>query len=249
VFTSIKKLHQYLNAIQNGNPDLDVFVVEKDSHLIEAQRLHASVYLRYKYISASDVLEDGRIDLNQDPYQEHSLYFVVAENTSAGEKVVATARQIFPKPKIGHNSFPLMSKLPIYPEARSQLMKLEPNDYVEISALAKAKGYSSYAVLLLYRAMWHYSIAKNHKAWLMACDSSVYSRLKFLFGPALTEIGDETYYMGSNVIPAMLEIDQSVEFLLRKPKYINVLRRKLHIVMRKFFLTGLDPKFYREKLH
>ena len=76
----------------------------------------------------------------------------------------------------------------------------------------------------------------------MSCDVRLYRRLKFLFGDALTQVGKESYYMGSMVVPAALEVEHSLQVVQAGERSHNPLQRQLRRAMVKFFLEGLPPE-------
>ncbi|HUD10861.1 MAG TPA: hypothetical protein VMS08_00500 [Candidatus Saccharimonadia bacterium] len=229
-------------ATSAHNPEFQAQHAISADHILDAQSLHAAIYLGRNYIQESDLGPDRRMHAESDPYQEHSDYFVVTKKTPKGE-VVATARQIRPYSNRGHLSFPTIEKLNLYPRLRDEIERVDPSLCAEISGLAKARGVDSVAVLLLYRTMWQYSLTSGHKIWLMGCDADVYSRLKFLFGDALVRIGKNSIYMGSEVVPAMLEVDRSITPLLRESRTLNLAKRIMKRRMVKFMIEGLPPEY------
>lgn len=215
-----------------------------NNHRVGAARsLHASVYLKRGYINFIDLDGNGRMHSKADPYQDHSHYFTVNDHSDSSKPIVATARQIHVKAGQKHDSFPTIKEMELYPDMRQAILALDPSKCVEISGLAKSQGVSSSAVLMLYRSMWHYSLRRKHHLWLMACDVKAFERLKYLFGDALVRIGDNSVYMGSEVVPAMLEVHRSVDSLMAESKTINPLRRRMKREIVKFFMSGLAVKF------
>lgn len=176
----------------------------EDSHEIEAaKKLHAETYLRYGYITKDEVRE-GIMHPTSDPYQFHAHYFGVIERESGG--VVAVARQIYNK---DNATLPVFKHILLY----KTYAHIHPSQTVEISAFVKKKGVDSRALLLLFHAMLQHSRLERHSYWLIACDAYIYSRLKTLFGPVLKKIGPKTFYMGSMVIPAEINIDKVPQYL------------------------------------
>jgi len=210
----------------------------------EAKRLHAKIYLHRGYVAPGDVGPDAILNKQADPYQEHSEYFVVRNHGALEQPVVAAARQIVAHPERGHDSFPTLKELKLYPEMRQSILALDPAKCVEISGLAKDHGVDSSAAMILYRALWHHSLRQGHHVWLMACDAHVYSNLEFLFGDALTRIGDNTFYMGSEVVPAMLEVHRSIDPLMQDTKSLNPFKRSMKRSLVGFFMQGLSLKFH-----
>lgn len=201
--------------------------------LLAAKMLHAGVYLSRGFIDETDI-RDGIIHEQSDPHQLHAEYFVVKRK---GE-VVALARQIVYKGDGDHDdSFPLLSNAIIHERSRRRLASVAPIEVVEISALAKKRGESSVAPLILYRALWRHSLRSKHRIWIMACDVRLYERLKLLFGPALTVIGKRTHYKGGDIIPVSLDIADSVNYVQKivaapKIKPIDLRRRAARFMIK-----------------
>lgn len=174
-----------------------------------AKKLHASVYLSLGFVDESEIF-DEIIHEHSDPYQRHAEYFIVKKR----DEVVAAARQIVYK-GLGehHDSFPVLDKAIIYDRSRNRLLGYHPTEIVEISALVKKRGESSVVPLVLYRALWRHSLASQHRIWVMACDPRLYDRLKMLFGPTFTKIGQRTPYKGADAIPVALAMDASVKYV------------------------------------
>jgi hypothetical protein len=233
--------YQQMQA-HNGRDGYAAQLASSSDHITRAQTLHAAVYLDRRYIDVTDIGIDSRMHAAADPYQFHSNYFVVTRVDDG--RVVATARQIFARRNGGHTSFPTMAKLEIYPTLRAAIEQVDPACCVEISGLAKEKGVDPHAVLLLYRSMWQFSLVRGHKVWLMGCDVNAYKRLKFIFGDALVRIGRDTIYMGSAVVPAMLEVDRSIAPLLHESRTLNLAKSLMKRRLVAFMMSGL-PESYR----
>jgi N-acyl-L-homoserine lactone synthetase len=120
-------------------------------------------------------------------------------------------------------------------KSRANILKVLPEHCIEISGLAKEKDVPTEAVLELYRSMWLYSFEKDHKIWLMACDTKLYKRLKILFGSSIRRIGRRTSYKGGDIIPCVLDLSKSSKHLeknlMSKHPVYGDIRRK---VARKF---------------
>ena len=236
----ISRTFRYIKLLQNGHKGLKSTQATSDEHITKARRLHARVYLESGYIEPHHVDGEGHIKREYDPYHEHSTYFVVIEENDGKQVVVAVARQIMGSELAEHASLPTLSKLQIKPAVKREIEKMPSGMCVEISALSKVKGYTSYAALMLYREMWQYSIRHSHQLWIMACDARAFDRLKFLFGDTLINIGEKTFYMGSDVIPAALDVQRSLTVIQKYAHGINPIRRHLYAKLVKFFLDGLS---------
>jgi hypothetical protein len=207
--------------------------------IVQAQKLHATVYLRRGFIDKSDI-RNGVLTKKSDPHQQHALYFIVKKTKT--NRVAATARQIEYTPEKGFLSFPLVEKADINLRMLKELVSHDPARVVEISGLAKDSDTASATILLLYRAMWHHSLKEHHQLWIMACDIRLYNRLRIIFGPAIKKIGKETSYKGGDVIPAMLNpADALYEFIRishRRAWFFGISRTQLI----SFFVEGLPKK-------
>jgi hypothetical protein len=138
-----------------------------------------------------------------------------------------------------------MKQLAIYPKMKKFIEDFDPHYCVEISGLAKAKGEDPFITFLLYRQMWQYSVKHGHKLWIMACDDALYKRFKFLFGDALIQIGDKSFYMGSDVMPVAVEVQRALANMIQASQSLNPYKRKLRKELLGFFLHGL-PHSYLE---
>lgn len=202
--------------------------------LRDAKRLHAEVYIAKGFVTKSDIKDDVIHEFS-DPHQLHAEYFVVKKK----QEIIAVARQIVYKGTGSHHeSFPVLDKAIIYSRSRTRLLAYHPTEIVEISALVKKSGESSVAPLILYRALWRYSLRSEHRVWVMACDVRLYERLKLLFGPTLTKIGQRTPYKGADVVPVAIDIAHSVKYVQRivnSPRrgFLDLKRRAAKFMIKK----------------
>ncbi len=239
----IRDLIHYSRAFsRQEHTGMVVKEVDDEAYLIAAKKLHASVYLGRGFVQPEDV-DDGILTEIADPHQKHSTYFVVTEKNSG--HIIATSRQIEANGRKKHNSFALMGKAFLYPGAVRRIKSHQPEDAVEISGLAKQRGVSKLAPLLLYRAMWHRSLKSKHKLWLLAIDSKLFIRLKLLFGPTIRKSGRVTPYYGGDVVPATLDVQASVVGLNRCLKKATPLQRPLRMAVIRFMINGLPVESLR----
>jgi hypothetical protein len=215
------------------------YIVDKPGHLRDAKRLHADVYLGRGFIEDHHVDKAGAISLEADPHQQHSQYFVACEEVGKKEIVRVTARQIRAKKERGFDSFPILRHAHIYPEMRQRVYKFKPENCVEISGLAKQRGTTTVATLIVYRMMWFESLRRGDKLWLMACSPSLFQRLKQLFGPNVVQMGERTPYVGEDVIPAMVVIDEALYYLHKNAQTLHPTKRLLYRAVLRFFTDGL----------
>lgn len=234
----IRDFIDYLRAFRRDeHTDLKVIKVEDESYLIAAKKLHAQVYLYRNFITEKDV-KNGFIHPKIDPYHTHSEYFIVT--TKSKPRLVATARQIKAKGQKGHESFAMIRHMQLYPRVQQLITQYAPQDCVEISGLAKHRGVSKLAPLLLYRAMLNHSIEQQHKLWLLACDTKLYIRLKLLFGPAIQRAGPTRFYLGSDVVPAVLKIETAISSMYKALERGNIFERFLRFKVANFILKDIS---------
>ena len=180
--------------------------VTEGRYLNEAKKLHASVYLAHDFVTKKDITKAGHLMTRADPHADHAEYFVAIDSKS--DAVVALVRQIYQDS--GY-------RLPVFHHSLTQAdySHAHRDDIVEISAFAKKPGTDSRVTLLLFREMLRHSRQKGHQYWVFACDSKVYRSLKTLFGKLLRKTGPETFYMGSLVVPAEVDLDRAAHQLRR----------------------------------
>lgn len=177
-------------------------VLTEPSEILQAQQLHASVYLANRFVGAGDLSANGTIGPAMDPWPPASRYFGV----SRGNEVVTTARQItLPDAR----RLPALSLSGLFEKEAGQLTDLDPESVVEISALARARRGRSSDVVAIYSRMWHESLARRHHVWVMAVDLPLFAYLRTYFaGRAIRPIGPTQTYLGSLVMPARIWVDE-----------------------------------------
>ena len=247
----LRRYRSYLNTFL-----ISPFVAREavvDVH--EARRLHAQIYLNRGYIAAHDIDSNGFISIQSDPYGAHARYFsVMTKSTQNKTVIVAAARLIEVNDDKGHDSFQTWREQDLTLAAKELIMAYDPRECVELSALVKKDNVSTQAVLVLYRALWQYSLSHGHKLWIISCDDRLLKRLIWLFGSAIQPIGNAVYFKGHTIVPVIINIQLSLEELLRKShrfSLIGVLRRDVA----RFFLYDLsatalsqDQKKYASQL-
>lgn len=172
-----------------------------DDEILQARRLHATVFLAKGFVSAEDLAPDGTLAAATDPWPGASSYFGVSRDGS----LTATARQIartaLDLPTLGLDGL-----------SASELRRIDavpPETVVEISALARHRRARSCDVTAVYVRMWQESVLRRHRVWLMAVDLPLFSYLtRFFCGRALRPIGPDQVYLGSAVVPAVLWCDE-----------------------------------------
>jgi len=252
-YKQLKNLYKLNDMLGNGSLAGHKTVELGKSHgLIEhAQKLHASVYLSKGFIDPNDLDENDRLHTIADPHQSHSHYFVITLDVAGLETVVATARQIEAKDSKGMSSFPIVEKAKIFNRAVAEISSQNPYACIEVSGLAKRRGVSQAAILLLYREMWYRSLRDGHTLWLMACDVKLYEKLIVLFEGAIKKIGDKTSYQGGDVIPAMARPQEILGSLIYVTKSSRLQKRVFRKKLLEFLLVDypkalIDPLQQKE---
>ncbi|HYO84960.1 MAG TPA: hypothetical protein VES01_00655 [Dermatophilaceae bacterium] len=165
-----------------------------------ARRLQAEVYLARHYIEPSDMV-DGLIGVHLDPWVASSVYFVAVDPDGMP---LAVSRQISARRV---DQLPTMALGGLDPEVTAQLCRQGDDGVVEISALAVRPGAPNGTATLLYAGMWEHSRRRLHTAWVMAVHPVVWTHLNTSLGPVLEAFGPTLWYLGSNVVPAVLWTD------------------------------------------
>lgn len=231
----IKDVRAYRNVLSSDEHHrYQVVVNPSDSELLhEAKKLHATTYLSRDFVS-QDSIENEILSSSSDPHQHHAVYFLVL---SRNKDCLALSRQIHHEENKSFESFPIMQKASIYVRQQKFIEKHDPNKIVEISALVKKRGESGIIPLLLYKAMWKYSLEQGHDLWLMACDVRLYERLKLLFGDTIKQIGKRTQYQGGEVVPAMVFVRDALDDLMHTTKRVNLTNRIIRRKVVNFMLS------------
>lgn len=233
----IRSLLRYYRMINNGDDRYECRLVDETSLLQGAQQLHAAVYLAKGYVRPEEINENGILHVEGDPYQEHAYYFTVKNKQT--NQLAASARLIYAPANSTLADFQTLTHLKLFDEARSILAKYKADDCLEVSALVRVQNENSLAVLMLYREMWQFTLKQGHRLWLMSCNANLYTRLRFLFGNALQPIGPKQSFRNHMFIPVMIEIESSLNNLLRNSYSRNPIDRALKRRLVRFFLNGV----------
>lgn len=173
-----------------------------EPEVLSARRLQAEVFLASGYIRAQDLAADGTIDVRVDPWAADSTCFAVIRRGTA----VATARQIGLDDA---RRLPALRLPGLDPDPARRLRELPPGTAVEISGLARRPDAARSDVVAVYVRMWQESLARGHRAWVMAVDLRVFEMLRdLLCGRAIRRIGPAQDYWGSAVVPAVIWCDE-----------------------------------------
>jgi hypothetical protein len=170
--------------------------------ILQARRLHASVYLASGFVTPEDLAPDGTMGVQKDPWPAVSAYFAVIR----GGIVTATARQIC---VYDPAHLPALRLSELDRAEVAKVLDLAPGAVVEISALAAGRDARGPDVTAVYSRMWRESVERRHQVWVMAVDRRLYAHLRRAFcGRALRPIGPAQHYLGSPVVPAVLWCDE-----------------------------------------
>ncbi len=238
----LSKAVSYAAMLQKNRADVRSGIVTEAQALKKAKQLHAKVFLSRGYITDADLTTEGTIDTNEDPYQEHSEYFVVERLIDSEWRIQAVARLIHFHPEKQDSSFQTLVHQDVNKESRELIQLVGLENCFEVSGLVKETGESTLAVMFLYREMWQYALMNGQKLWLMSCDAGLYKRLSFLFGNAFQQIGKKSFFKGHDVIPALLDIRGSISVFTGKTKSRNPATKLLQHRLANFFLSGLPTE-------
>lgn len=199
-----------------GNPQTitrpTIQIVTNPHDIHTAQRLQGLRYFSEGYVCEGDIKPSGVLNDAIDPYKDRSTYFTVSDEITPTKPLVV-ARQINCDTD---GSFPVLDHMDLFPGACAKIKRLDASQCVEISGLAKVPGTPQTMVLLLYRAMWHHSLAQGHDKWIMASDRRLTRNLREMFGGALEVIGETQHYLGSPSDPMLLDSRHGLETLLQE---------------------------------
>jgi hypothetical protein len=238
----IRQTLKYYRQLNTEVPGLRTIIVEQPEQLRAAKELHARTYRAHGYATDADLTSDGLcIGPGKDPWQAHAQYFSVQEFQDGTPRTVAAARIIQADPGQGLKSFPTYVTQDLYPEYRLLLEGLDPAACGEISALVREPGVSGKAALMLYRAIWHYSLAQRYELLLVACDTRLYRRCKMIFGESWNRIGADGEIWNSPVVPVRIDIPNSLHEALKLSK-VNPVKRRIKLKALEFFLRGLPEE-------
>jgi hypothetical protein len=241
----IKQTLKYYRQLGTELPGLRTVIVRHPEQLSAAKELHARTYRAHGYVTDADLSGDGlSIAPDKDPYQAHAQYFSVQGPGDGVPRTVATVRVINAEPGQGLESFPTYMTQDLYPKYRRLLEELDPAACGEISALARDPDVSGKAALMLYRAVWHYSLDRRYALLLVACDTRLYPRCKMIFGASWIRIGRDGWIWNHRVVPVMIDIPNSLEEALKLSR-VNPVKRRIKMKALEFFLRGLPEEVIR----
>jgi hypothetical protein len=241
----IKQTLKYYRQLNTEIPGLRTVIVKSPEQLSAAKELHARTYRALGYVTDADLTSDGLcIGPDEDPYQAHAQYFSVQGLRDGVARTIATVRIIYADSGKGLESFPTYVTQELYPKYRCLLEELDPVACGEISALVREPGVSGKAALMLYRAVWHYSLDQRYALLLVACDATLYQRCKIIFGASWMRIGPDGHIGNHHVVPVMIDIPNSLDEALKLSR-VNPVKRRIKMKALEFFLRGLPEDAIR----
>lgn len=248
----IRRTLKYYRQLSTEVPGLRTVIVRQPEQLTAAKELHARIYRALGFVTDADLTSDGlRIGPGKDPYQAHAQYFSVQGFRDGTLRTVATVRIINADPGQGLKSLPVYVTQELYPEYRRLLEEADPAACGEISALVRQPDVSGKAALMLYRAVWHYSLSQRYELLLVACDAKLYPRCKMIFGASWNRIGPDGDIWNHHVVPVMIDIPNSLDEALKLSR-VNPVKRRIKMKALEFFLRGLPDEavlpVHRERL-
>ena len=238
----IKQTLKYYRQLNAEVPGLRTVVVTHPEELSAAKELHARTYRALDLVTEAELTSDGLyIGADADPHQQHAKYFSVQELRDGDPITVAAVRIIYAEPGKGLASFPTYVSWALYPEYQSLLEGLDPASCGEISALVREPGVSGKVTLMLYRAIWHYSLEQRYARLLVSCDARLYGRCKMIFGASWMRAGPGGYDRNVRMVPVVVDVSSSLDEALKLSK-VNPVKRRVKLRALEFFLRGLPEK-------
>lgn len=167
--------------------------------LLTARRLQAGVYVEEGFVD--DVGHDRTID---DPYVAHADYFLARRS----DEVVGTVRLIHWTERHG---LPTL-QLPMWADWQDHLGDVPLEQSAEVSALAVAPSARSSigASEALYRAMFARALERGVGALFACSEARLFRNLKRRFGAEFVPLGDPVNYLGGDVVPSVLLVEDFV---------------------------------------
>ncbi|WP_368645099.1 hypothetical protein AB4027_09155 [Alkalibacterium putridalgicola] len=165
---------------------------------VEAVALHHQRYQEVGFLKKDD----------EDPYIDHSTYFVV--ETAKSKEVVGVTRLIF----MSLDDLPTMKHFNIFEIEKLKLAGLEENKYAEISAFTKMPKHD--VGLGLIRTVLNYSLSNGLTHWVCCIDERVYRYMHRIFKFPFEVIGEPNVYLGSKTIPCVLNLSECLTTLKDK---------------------------------
>lgn len=171
-----------------------------------AKRLEYEVYLHEGYIEANG---RGLVLENLD-YPEY-VHFVARE----GGKTVGSLRLVTdPKPRHGIFRLNAFNHFSLRAWARDLMAGADPRSVVEVGTMVIHPEYrGGDAYMQLFSKSFEFALLKRFRYAVSTIDAAFYNRLRKR-GVPFQEMGESRHYMGSETVPALIDIDQLARLLL-----------------------------------
>jgi len=186
-------------------PGLECRAVRSAAELLAVRRLHAQCYVDAGYVNEEELDQYGLID---DAWVPYSDYFAAVDTDE--DTVVGTCRIIRPSVR----GFPAFEQA-TSDEALSVFASLDPNQCIEVSALATSReGLQNMAVsAALYGLVWREAIRARRAYMLALMDDRLLRIMRRWFMAPFEPIGASDYYMGSQSTPVAMYIPRCYDVL------------------------------------
>lgn len=181
--------------------------------ILQARQLRAQAYVnRSSNAIDSDSLDEKGV-LKDDPYHERSVYFGVFDENKP-EKLLATARLIFPDTNEGIDSVPMRIGDLEEPFAE-HLRGLGSSSVAELSSLVKQQETGSITTLFLIREMLYYSRANQVDSWVCNLNPKLQTKFERQFGSSLIRMGDHAKCATCDMehLPYLVDTENAIEQL------------------------------------
>ncbi len=172
----------------------------------EAKRLEYDVYLHEGYIEANDQCE---VIENAD-YPEF-VHFVarVADRVIGSLRLVVDSR-----PRHGVFKLASFTHFPLENWALETLGRTESEKVVEVGTMVIHPDFrGGEAYMQLFRKAFEFAVLKRFRYAVSTIDAGFFHRL-LTRGLPFSAMGESMYYMGSETVPAIIDIDQLVRMYL-----------------------------------
>ena len=197
--------------IRDSNIQLIICNDPSTANWEQAVNVEAEVFIGSKYVETKEELA-----------KEYEPYLPVTNMVAAeidGE-IHGSVRFIHYDPEIGFKTLndAKSGKLQIEPEHWAYLETIDPNDIVEIGTIAVSKEYQTRGPSLklsqhLYGAIFQLGKQNDEPYVLASFDARYYEGFVSWFGPSVRQLGPAVDYMGSETIPAILDIQEVRDYL------------------------------------
>ena len=157
--------------------------------------------------------------------------FYVVKAPNGG--VVAEIRRVKFNPSIGFLTTKEFEVEPYWKQIINRTIEESPEqieEMVSIGVLDQYRAVGRFAFILsAFRLSWQDSVKKGVKYWIYTGDKTAFRLLKQIFHFPMVQIGPVKYYLGSDTVPGVLDIQD----------LLNKWRTGYHPTLGEYFLKGL----------